>query len=162
MDNRLNDMQEERFGNRYYPIRLLGKKAGRQTWLAQDLRTQQQVVVKLLIFNQNFQWEDLKLFEREAETLKVLVHPAIPRYLDYFDIAQGFALVQTYIRARSLDQHIKAGRRFSETEVQQIATDLLDILDYLNARNPPVIHRDIKPSNILLTNRFDHQVGKCI
>lgn len=36
---------------------------------------------------------------------------------------------------------------------------MLDILDYLHGRNPPVIHRDIKPSNILLTNRFDHQVG---
>lgn len=54
-----------------YQIRSqLGRKAGRRTLLAFDSTTEIQVVIKLLIFDRDFDWQDLKLFEREAETLK--------------------------------------------------------------------------------------------
>ncbi len=154
----------EILANRYQCDRRLGKQAGRQTLLARDLKTQQQVVVKLLSFSSDFNWEDLKLFQREVETLKSLSHPAIPQYLDSFEIdtpsRKGFALVQTYIEAKSLQEHLSDGRTFSESEVKQLATALLDILAYLHQRQPPVIHRDIKPSNILLNNRSGNSVGE--
>ncbi len=149
---------------RYQPQQSLGKKAGRQTWLARDLHTQELVVVKLLTFSHDFEWDDLKLFEREAATLRSLSHSAIPCYLDFFefdsDDRKGFALVQTYIEAQSLEEHLKAGRTFSELEVKQLAKELLEILGYLHDRQPPVIHRDIKPSNVLLTNRSGNSAGR--
>jgi serine/threonine protein kinase len=149
--------------NRYQIEQQLGKKAGRQTFLALDLHTQDRVVVKLLTFSSEFEWDDLKLFEREAATLKELFHPAIPRYLNYFEVnepdCKGFALVQTYIEARSLEQHLKSGRTFSEEEVKQLAEELLKILGYLHDRQPPVIHRDLKPSNILLSDRSGNHPG---
>lgn len=154
----------EILADRYQCDRRLGKQAGRQTLLARDLKTQQQVVVKLLSFSSDFNWEDLKLFEREVETLKSLSHPAIPRYLDSFEIdtpnRKGFALVQTYIEAKSLQEYLSDGITFSEREVKQIAAALLDILSYLHQRQPPVIHRDIKPSNILLKNRSGNSAGE--
>ncbi len=141
--------------NRYKLESLLGKQSGRRTFLAQDCQTRQQVVVKLVLFSPDFDWQDLKLFEREAETLQSLDHPAIPKYLDSFEVemdwGRGFALVQTYIEARSLQDWVSAGRTFSEHDLSAIAQSLLKILHYLHHRNPPVIHRDIKPSNILLT-----------
>ena len=142
----------------------LSKNAGRRTLLAQDLQTQEFVVIKLLMFGESFQWDDLKLFEREAQTLQRLSHPEIPSYLDYFDldtsIGKGFALVQSYIPAKSLEQWLKDGRTFSEEDVKQLAQALLGILRYLHEQQPPVIHRDIKPSNILLTNRSGNSVGQ--
>jgi serine/threonine protein kinase len=160
----IGDLSGEILADRYQCDRRLGKQAGRQTLLARDLKTQQQVVVKLLSFSSDFNWEDLKLFEREVETLKSLSHPAIPRYLDSFEIdtpnRKGFALVQTYIAAKSLQEYLSDGRTFSEREVKQLATALLDILAYLHQRQPPVIHRDIKPSNILLKNRSGNSVGE--
>ena len=160
----IGDLSGEILADRYQCDRRLGKQAGRQTLLARDLKTQQQVVVKLLSFSSDFNWEDLKLFEREVETLKSLSHPAIPRYLDSFEIdtpnRKGFALVQTYIEAKSLQEYLSDGRTFSESEVKQLATALLDILAYLHQRQPPVIHRDIKPSNILLKNRSGNSVGE--
>ncbi|MEH2348231.1 MAG: serine/threonine-protein kinase [Nostoc sp.] len=154
----------EILAERYDVQQLLGKKAGRRTLVARDLNTQELVVIKLLSFGGDFEWDDLKLFEREAETLKSLSHPLIPRYLDYFEVKsatiKGFALVQTYIPAKTLEQYCQSGRTFTEAEVKQIAKALLEILIYLHGLYPPVIHRDLKPSNILLGERSGNSVGQ--
>ena len=150
--------------DRYRIQSQLGRQTGRRTFLANDLQTGLSVVVKLLLFGSNFSWDDLKLFEREAEVLKALNHPAIPKYLDYFDVetelGKGFALIQTYIEARSLQDWMQSGRTFSEEELKVIAKELLKILDYLHCHHPPVMHRDIKPSNILLDNRSGNSPGQ--
>ncbi|AFZ27162.1 protein kinase family protein [Cylindrospermum stagnale PCC 7417] len=154
----------EILGNRYEVRQQLGKKAGRRTLLAGDLKNGELVVVKLLSFGSDFEWDSLKLFEREAETLKSLSHPAIPRYLDYFEVnspsIKGFALVQTYIPAQTLAQYLQTGRTFTEAEVKAIAFALLEILIYLHGLHPPVIHRDLKPSNILLSDRSGNSIGQ--
>ncbi len=156
-------MIKELFNNRYQIQKELGRNTGRRTFLAQDLETKQLVVIKLLIFNDEFRWDDLKLFEREVETLKSLSHPAIPKYIEYFSVDtstfKGFAFVQSYINARPLQEYLHSGRTFSEGEVKQLAKSLLLVLDYLHSHQPPVIHRDIKPSNILLVNSSAHHIG---
>ena len=144
-------------GDRYQVERQLGKQTGRWTLLTRDLQTQERVVVKLLFVDEQLEWDDLKLFEREVEILKSLSHPSIPRYLGYFEQelpnAKALALIQTYVEGRSLEQCLQQGRLFSEAEAKQLAKALLNILAYLHGRQPPIVHRDIKPSNILLANR---------
>ncbi len=145
-------------GRDHYQIKsLLGKQIGRRTFLAEDRQTGELVVVKLVLFGPDFTWDDLKLFQREAQTIQALEHPAIPKYLDSFDVetvlGRGFALVQTYIEAKSLREWVSGGHTFSEVDLRAIATHLLNILSYLHQRQPPVIHRDIKPSNILLATQ---------
>jgi serine/threonine protein kinase len=153
----------EMLHNRYRLIRKIAQNGARRALLAQDQQDGKLVVIKVLLFSEEFRWEDLKLFEREAETLKHLEHPAIPRYIDYFELdtpqLRGFALVQTYIEAKSLQEYVEAGRNFSESEIIQLAKSLLGILHYLHSRHPAVIHRDIKPSNILLNNTSGNSVG---
>jgi serine/threonine protein kinase len=133
----------------------LAQNAGRQTWLAEDISIQpaQTVILKFLSFGENFQWQDLKLFEREADILKQLSHPKIPKYRDYFsleDKSNWFALVEEYIPGESLKQLIETKKRFSEEELRKIASEVLEILCYLHTLNPRVVHRDIKPSNLIL------------
>jgi serine/threonine protein kinase len=131
--------------------------AGHQTWLAVDLQSNESVTLKLLAFSPQMSWEELKLFEREAQILQALNHPRIPRYRDYFDIDKNlgggipwFALVQEYIPGSSLQELLEKGKRFNEQEVRAIATEVLEILIYLHELSPPVLHRDIKPSNLIL------------
>lgn len=136
----------------------LGRTAtGRQTWLALDIDSEEQVTVKLLAFNPQMRWEELKLFEREAQILQELNHPRIPHYRDYFSLDQEtgfgvpwFGLVQDYIPGSSLQDLLEQGKRFSETQVRKIAVEILEILVYLHQLIPPVLHRDIKPSNLIL------------
>lgn len=141
--------------DRYILEHRLGCNAGRQTWLARDLNTEskERVVVKFLAFGGDIQWEDLRLFEREAQTLKQLDHPRIPQYRDYFSIDDRllwFALVQQYISGSSLKQLLVEGKRFNELEIRNIAQEVLQILIYLHSLNPPLLHRDIKPGNLIL------------
>jgi serine/threonine protein kinase len=149
----------EVINQRYQLQTKLGRNAGRQTWLAKDLEVENEpnatdlVVVKLLSFGGDVQWEDLKLFEREAQILQQLNHDRIPRYQDYFAIDERhlwFGLVQQYIPGDSLKQLLDKGKRFSELEATQIAEEILQILLYLHDFQPPLLHRDLKPSNLIL------------
>jgi serine/threonine protein kinase len=152
---------EQVLQGRYQLKQQLGNNAGRQTWLAVDLATQtrERVIVKLLPFSPQLHWDDIKLFEREAQVLKHLNHPYIPKYRDYFstetlnnDELPWFGLVQNYIPGDSLQELLKEGKRLAEAEVKEIAIQLLEILIYLHELSPPVLHRDIKPSNIIWRN----------
>jgi serine/threonine protein kinase len=152
-------MTTQLINNRYQLQQLIGENANRQTWLATNINNQQEVVVKLLAFNPVMAWEELKLFEREAKTLQRLDHPYIPKYLDYFYLDHlpnsrlaWFGLVQSRIEGKSLQQLLDDGRHFSVDQVEQIATQTLNILVYLHDLQPPVLHRDIKPSNLIWGN----------
>ncbi|MEQ8541974.1 MAG: type IV pilin-like G/H family protein [Coleofasciculus sp. D1-CHI-01] len=162
--------------DRYQLQKELGNNAGRQTWLAMDTQASPPtaVVVKLLAFNPQMQWDELKLFQREAQVLKNLNHLRIPKYLDYFsvdDVEAGledssidnknsdksnvsglpwFALVQEYIPGSSLKQLLEQGKQFKENQVRHFSEDLLNILIDLHELSPPILHRDIKPSNLIL------------
>ncbi|MCG6133147.1 MAG: serine/threonine protein kinase [Nostoc sp. LLA-1] len=143
--------------NRYQLQKKLGQNSSHQTWLAISLISPKQVVLKLLTLNPQIQWKEHKLFEREAQVLKNLNHPYIPQYEDCFivDNLPGskfswFILVQSYISGNSLQELLNQGQRFSESQVEKIAIEILSILVYLHSLEPPVLHRDIKPSNLIL------------
>lgn len=154
--------QAQILGERYQIQKQLSDRPGRQTYLALDLQTQILVVLKLIYLSETLGWDAFKLFEREAQVLQVISHPAIPQYLDSFALKpeKGLALVQTYIEARSLAEHLQAGRSFTQAEIEQIAQDLLEVLIYLHERHPLIIHRDLKPSNILLGDRSGNYPGQ--
>ncbi|MHC5936818.1 serine/threonine protein kinase [Nostoc sp.] len=147
---------EQILQDRYQIQRQLGNNGIRQTWQALDLQASDDenstVVVKLLDFGGSVQWDDLKLFEREAQILKQLNHPRIPRYIDYFcidDRTLWFGLIQEYIPGESLKEKLAVGKRFTEKRARKIAVEVLNILTYLHELNPGVLHRDIKPSNLI-------------
>ncbi len=150
---------QEIIHQRYQLERQLGANAGRETWLAKDLQAKEElVVVKLLTIGGNVQWEDLKLFEREAKILQQIDHARIPKYRDYFSIDDRhlwFGLVQEYIQGESLRDYLAQGHRFNAAQVKQIAIAILEILIYLHELNPQVLHRDLKPSNLILTGEID-------
>ncbi len=144
--------------DRYQLLRSLSENASQQTWLALDRHSQppERVIVKLLAITPDRPWEQVKLLAREAQVLQRLDHPRIPRYRDYFELEQladsrflWFGLVQDQVPGESLQQSLDRGRRFTAAEIEQIATETLDILDYLHRLQPPILHRDIKPSNLI-------------
>jgi serine/threonine protein kinase len=144
-----------------YEIRdQLTRKAGRSTFLALDRQTETLVILKEFRFGQDSQWSGYKLLEREATTLKNIDHAAVPKYLHYFEVADGVILIQSFIDSPTLETVIQEGKRFSEGELIDLAEQILSILTYLHGLSPPVIHRDLKPSNILLSDVSGDSIGR--
>jgi eukaryotic-like serine/threonine-protein kinase len=117
-------------GDRYQIIDLLGKGGVGITYSAIDLQTQEQVAIKEVSLKQLDDWKQIELLEREATVLAQLNHPAIPKYIDYFQL-------------------VESGWRTSKAEVKEIAQQILDIFIYLHFLESHVIHRDIKPHNFI-------------
>lgn len=146
--------------DRYEVEQQLGKKLGRWTLLARDLKTEVPVILKLLFMDEETTPDELKLFKRELDTLQTIQHPATPKYLEYFEInlpkdGKALALIQTYLEGTSLQQFLQQGQHLTVDSARQVARSILEILDYLHNHQPPIIHRDIKPSNILLAGSPD-------
>jgi serine/threonine protein kinase len=139
--------------DRYQISSLLGQGGMGITYKAIDLKMHQPVALKVLSLRRSDSTKISDLFEREIRILAQLNHPTIPRYLDHFQIDhprdRSFYLVQQLAEGQSLTAWIDQGWRPDEATVQQIATQLLNALIYLQQLAPPVIHRDIKPQNII-------------
>ncbi len=93
-------------------------------------------------------------FEREANVLATLHHPAIPRIYDYFSEDNRSYLVLEFIIGKDLEAILNETEGFlPEEQVVGWGIELCDVLQYLHTREPePVIFRDMKPSNVMINN----------
>ncbi len=90
-------------------------------------------------------------FEREANILASLSHPAIPKIFDYFTEGQRSYLILEFIQGQNLEELLDQRRQpFSQEEAVDWALQACDVLTYLHSHQPPVIFRDMKPGNLIL------------
>jgi outer membrane protein assembly factor BamB len=91
-------------------------------------------------------------FEREANLLATLSHPAIPRIYDYFTHEDRSYLVLEFIHGKDLEAIINETSGYlQEDQVLTWAIQLCDVLSFLHQHKPdPIVFRDMKPSNIMI------------
>lgn len=152
---------------RYELVRPLGRGGFATTWLARANANadagERLVAIKELRVGAaeleaddgNPGWKHVELFEREAKVLAMLRHPSVPRVVEYFEHPRegggvGLYLVQDFVDAPSLRARLDEGPLLGGAELERLVAGLLDVLEYMHGRAPPVFHRDIKPSNILV------------
>jgi serine/threonine protein kinase len=139
--------------SRYQLVELLGEGGSGSTYRATRMEDGASVAIKILSLRHLNDWKQLELFEREAKVLSQLNHPQIPAYLEYFHVDtpanRAFYIVQQLAPGKPLTAWVQSGWRGTETEVRDIARQLLEILQYLHHQSPPLIHRDLKPHNII-------------
>ncbi len=93
----------------------------------------------------------LKTFQREANILATLAHPAIPKIFDFFDQNNRAYLVMEYVNGSDLELLLNKTRELPIDKIVEWAIDLCDVLQYLHSHQPePIIFRDVKPANIMI------------
>ena len=144
---------EEVIASTYRIIKKLGSGGGGNVYLADHLRLNKKVVLKA---DKRRITTKTALLRREADVLKNLNHPNIPKVYDFFVEDDTVYTVMDYIEGESLDRPLKRGEHFSQPQVIQWAKELLDALEYLHSPthgDPPqgFVHSDIKPANLMRT-----------
>jgi len=95
----------------------------------------------------------IKTFQREANILATLSHPAIPKIYDFFDWNDRAYLVMEYIHGSDLEELLSKTKSLPVDKVIEWAIDLCDVLEYLHNHQPePIIFRDMKPANVMIDN----------
>ncbi len=90
-------------------------------------------------------------FEREANILASVSHPAIPKIFDYFSEGNRSYLVMEFIEGQNLETILDERKQpFSPEEAVEWGLQLCDVLATLHSHQPPVIFRDMKPGNLIL------------
>ena len=98
----------------------------------------------------------VRLFQQEAETLKRLNHPGIPKVElsdDYFTVSlprgrELHCLIMEKIQGENLEKWVEQHGPISPAQALEWLKQILEILIHLHQQQ--YLHRDLKPSNIML------------
>jgi serine/threonine-protein kinase len=138
---------------RYAIQREIGHGGMAVVYLAQDLRHERTVALKVLQprFSEAL---GADRFLREIKVAARLHHPHLLPLYDSGDAGGLLYYVTPYVEGGSLRQLLTHEGRLRPAKALRLAREIADALDY--AHRNQVIHRDIKPENILLEE--DHAI----
>ena len=132
---------------RYAIEREIGEGGMATVYLAEDLRHERKVALKVLK-PELAAVVGAERFLAEIKTTANLQHPHI---LPLFDSGQADSFlyyVMPYVEGESLRERIDRDQQLPVDEAVQIATNMAEALNYAHSQG--VIHRDIKPANVLM------------
>jgi serine/threonine protein kinase len=142
---------------RYKVLGVLGGGGMGTVYQARDLNfpdVKRLVAVKEMLnpnTDPNLRASTLKTFQREANILATLTHPAIPKIFDFFDQNDRAYLVMEYINGLDMENMMTRTKEIPVEKILEWSIDLCDVLDYLHKNQPePIIFRDMKPSNVMI------------
>ena len=136
---------------KYEILRQIGEGGMSIVYLARNNRMNMQLAVKEIKNDGSKSTEILlKGLEREANILKDVDHPVIPRIIDIVKHAGTICVVMDFIEGENLADKLKEVERFSQEQVIEWGLELASALEYLHSMDPPIIYRDMKPSNVML------------
>jgi eukaryotic-like serine/threonine-protein kinase len=133
--------------DRYRLERELGQGGMATVYLAQDLRHDRMVAIKVLR-PELAAVIGAERFLSEIKTTANLQHPHILPLFDSGAADSFLFYVMPFIEGESLRDRLNREKQLPIADAVRIATEVAGALDYAHRHN--VIHRDIKPENILL------------
>ncbi|MGN0367738.1 MAG: protein kinase [Wujia sp.] len=120
-------------------------------YLARDKRLNKQWAVKEIKNDGKKSAKTLlKGLEREANILKNVDHPVLPRIVDIINQDGTIYVVMDYVEGDTVQDRLKEQGALPQDLVVEWGLQLASALHYLHNMNPPVIYRDMKPSNVMI------------
>src|SRR5687768_1200287 len=142
--------------DRYALERQLGRGGMAMVYLAQDLKHDRPIALKVLLPELAASLGPDR-FQREIRLAARLQHPHILTVHDSGETAGQLWFTMPYVEGESLRERLRRERQLSVEDALRITREAAAALDY--AHRQGVIHRDIKPENILLTREGDTLVA---
>jgi serine/threonine-protein kinase len=142
------DGLRDALADRYAIERELGRGGMAVVYLAQDLRHERPVALKVLLPELGASLGPER-FQREIKLAARLQHPHILSVHDSGEAAGRLWFTMPYVEGESLRDRLRRERQLPVEDAVRIATEAARALEY--AHQHGVVHRDIKPENILLT-----------
>ena len=139
---------QEGLSGRYALERELGRGGMATVYLAQDLKHDRPVALKVL-HPELAASLGPERFQREIRFAARLQHPHILTVLDSGETAGQLWFTMPYVDGESLRARLNRERLLPLEDALQIAREAARALDH--AHQHGIVHRDIKPENILLT-----------
>jgi len=133
--------------DRYLIERELGQGGMATVYLAQDVRHDRKVALKVLR-PELAAVIGAERFLAEIKTTANLQHPHILALFDSGEVDGTVFYVMPYVEGESLRDRIAREHQLPVDDAVRLATQVAGALDY--AHRHGVVHRDIKPENILL------------
>jgi serine/threonine-protein kinase len=127
--------------------RVLGTGGSATVFLAEDLKHDRRVAIKVL-HDELAESIGGERFIREIRVAARLTHPNIIPLLDSGNADGSMYYVMPFIEGESLRSRLDRGERPSLAEALALTAEVADALEYAHAAG--IVHRDIKPENILL------------
>jgi len=159
----LREQVQVHLGNAYTIERELGGGGMSRVFLAQDVRLERTVVVKVLP-PQLAAGVSVDRFEREIHLAAKLQHPHIVPLLTAGSVGDLLYYIMPHIEGASLRDRLAHDRELPVGETVRILRDVVDALAYAHAHG--IVHRDIKPANVLLSGKHalvtDFGVAKAV
>ena len=136
---------------KYEILKEIGRGGMSIVYLARDNRLNKQWAVKEIKNDGSKSTQTLlKGLEREANILKNVDHPVLPRIVDIINSRGTIYVVMDFIEGTNLGDVLKQEGAQSQEDVIEWGRELASALDYLHSMNPPIIYRDMKPANVML------------
>lgn len=137
---------------KYEILKEIGRGGMSIVYLAMDKRLNKQWAVKEIRKKGSGKNDEIVVNSllAEANLMKKLDHPALPRIVDIIDNGVTIYVVMDYIEGESLDKILNEYGAQPEERVVGWAKQLCDALSYLHSQKPPIIYRDMKPANVML------------
>lgn len=137
-------------GDRYRIERELGSGGMATVYLADDLKHNRKVAIKVLQRELAAAMGPDR-FLREIEISAQLQHPHILMLIDSGQVADSLYYVMPYVTGESLRDRLDRDGELPVNDAARILRDVVDALAY--AHRQGVVHRDMKPDNVLLSER---------
>jgi serine/threonine protein kinase/tetratricopeptide (TPR) repeat protein len=131
----------------YRVLSQIGAGGMGEVYLAQDIRLERLVAIKLLPSDFTTDRDRVRRFEQEAKAASALNHPNIVTIYEICESAGTHYIVTEYIEGETLRQHI-AGRGMPAKSMVDVGVQIAGALSA--AHRAGIIHRDIKPDNVML------------